>query len=258
MCVVSGPPTGVPWVNSVFALCSLTGVACTTRVLCGSSASTALVYTCCYLWLAGHLKLEFVAPANSLDKIAKCLTSVQLDLLADCSVQLTSLQSHGSYVPSMWSAVGDEAYEVTTFAECPTQRPAVAAVQGSGTKLEAVRRAVIKAFASYVYGLDAYAQYINEIPIPDLDFFPGKLIIKRVDAMNLVYAITEVSCAPGAFLGSRNEAAEGARFEGLHQCLWSKPVVQGQQCCHLAESPCPDPAPFATSPCLSSVQHAVH
>ncbi len=95
-------------------------------------------------------------------------------------------------MPSQWSAVGDDAYEVTTFVECPAERPAVKAVQGSGTKLEAVRRAVIKAFASYVYGLDAYDQYINEIPIPDLDFFPGKLIIKRVDAMNLVYAITEV------------------------------------------------------------------
>jgi hypothetical protein len=117
--------------------------------------------------------------------------------LACLQVQLTSLQSHGSFVPSQWSAVGDDAYEVTTFSECPTERPAVKAVQGSGSKLEAVRRAAIKAFASYVYGLDAYDQYINEIPIPDLDFFPGKLIIKRVDAMNLVYAITEVSCPAG-------------------------------------------------------------
>ena len=90
----------------------------------------------------------------------------------------------------MWSANPD--YEVNTWVECPAERPAVKAVQGSGTKLEAVRRATIKALASYVYGLDAYAEYINEIPVPDLDFFPGKLIVKRVNALNLVYAITEV------------------------------------------------------------------
>ena len=100
-------------------------------------------------------------------------------------------------MPSLWAASASYADQVVNYVECPAERPAVKAAQGSGTKLEAVRRAVIKAFASYVYGLDAYDQYINEIPLPDLDFFPGKLIVKRVDAMNLVYAITEVSCPAG-------------------------------------------------------------
>lgn len=95
----------------------------------------------------------------------------------------------------MWSANPD--YKPSTWVECPTERPAVEAVEGSGDKLEAVRRAVIKALASYVYGLDAYGEYINEIEVPDLDFFPGKLIVKRMNAKNLVYAITEVGGAGG-------------------------------------------------------------
>lgn len=36
---------------------------------------------------AGHLKLEFVAPTLSDDKIATCLTSMRLDLNGDCSVR---------------------------------------------------------------------------------------------------------------------------------------------------------------------------
>lgn len=108
-------------------------------------------------------------------------------------ISLTALQSHGSTVPGQWSSTNDTTMAIgTQFVECPASRPAVPIVMGTGTKLEAVRRATIKALASYVYGLDANGEYNYAIEVPDLDFFPGKLIVKRMNAMNLVYAITEV------------------------------------------------------------------
>ncbi|KAL4452638.1 hypothetical protein ABPG75_008300 [Micractinium tetrahymenae] len=111
----------------------------------------------------GHLRLEFVAPQLSEDPIAKCLTSVQLDPDATCGVTLTALQSYGSHVPSLWSSDPDLLASSSLMVECPTDGKRVQAVAGSGTKLEAVRRAVIKALTSFVYGLNAYDQYNYEI-----------------------------------------------------------------------------------------------
>jgi hypothetical protein len=119
-------------------------------------------------------------------------------LLLLVQVKLTAIQSHGSFVPAMWSASTDPTVmPITNYVECPTESAVIMPVQGTGDKLEAVRRAVIKAFASYVYGVDDYGEYKYELEVPDLDFFPGKLIVKRIDALNLIYAITKVCAASG-------------------------------------------------------------
>jgi hypothetical protein len=102
---------------------------------------------------------------------------------------------------------------------------------GSGTKLEAVRRAIIKGFASFVYGLNDYDEYNYELEVPDLDFFPGKLIVKRIDALNLIYAITEVGGCRG--LGgqilvscSSQSSWRGHPLSWLAGVMWAWPGLQ--------------------------------
>ena len=113
-------------------------------------------------------------------------------------VTLTPLSSFGSSVPGFWS--GQPALTgVKRDVECPaTARAPIQAesnfktVTNVGQKLEAVRRAVIKAFASHVYGLNEFGEYNNEIRVPDLDFKRGVLMVKRTDEYNVMYAVTEV------------------------------------------------------------------
>ena len=65
----------------------------------------------------------------------------------------------------------------THWIECPAgardpiqATTSFASISYPGQRLEAVRRALIKAFASHVYGLDDYGNYNYELKVNDLDF----------------------------------------------------------------------------------------
>ncbi|PSC75222.1 serine threonine [Micractinium conductrix] len=181
--------------------------ACLLALAAGAHAAAAArtfdVTTC----TEGHLKLEYVAPRGNDDPIAKCLTSVRLDISSTCQVSLTPLQSSGSHVPGLWAAdpdlIGLGPIQNTKWIECPSEaRPAIqattnfASITNPGQKLEAVRRAIIKAFAGHVYGLDEWGNYVHKLEVNDLDFFKGVLMVKRsgdptYGDYNLMYAVTE-------------------------------------------------------------------
>ena len=99
-------------------------------------------------------------------------------------VSLTPLQSHGSFVPAMWSGqpdlMGQGTFQNTQMVECPDKPRApiqatttFASITNPGQKLEAVRCAIIKAFASHVYGLDGFGNYIHQLVVTDLGLQAG-------------------------------------------------------------------------------------
>lgn len=106
-------------------------------------------------------------------------------------VTLTPLQSSGTQVPGMWA--GDEsALGYKRWVECPTTTSTPIPATGAD-KFEAVRRAIIKSFAGFVYGFDGDLEYNKDLGVPDLDFTYGRLMVKRSGgAKSLVYVITEV------------------------------------------------------------------
>ncbi|PSC75144.1 serine threonine [Micractinium conductrix] len=173
--------------------------ACLLALAAGASAAAAAKTYNVGGCTGGSLKLEYVAPRENDDPIAKCLTSVRLDLSSDCQVTLTPLQSHGSHVPGLWAAapelMGVGPIQNTHWIECPAgargpiqATTSFASISNPGQRLEAVRRALIKAFASHVYGLDDYGNYNYELK--------GTLMVKRTGDpvygdYNLWYAVTE-------------------------------------------------------------------
>jgi len=114
--------------------------------------------------------------------------------LLGVQVTLTPLQSSGTQVPGMWA--GDQsALGYSRWIECPTTTSTAIPATGAD-KFEAVRQAIIKSFAGFVYGFtDAGGElvYNKELNVPDLDFTYGRLMVKRGGgAKSLVYVITEV------------------------------------------------------------------
>lgn len=88
---------------------------------------------------------------------------------------------------------------------CPAEGATISPVfimPATGTpvpKQEAIWVAIIKAFSSYVYGVDAAGTPNSPMPVADLDIMPGKLVVKQVDGRpRLVYAILEVGRKPGS------------------------------------------------------------
>ncbi|KAL4420790.1 hypothetical protein ABPG75_010446 [Micractinium tetrahymenae] len=170
-----------------------------------------------------------IAPVDSDDPIAKCLTSFELRLSAECEVTFTPHTSGGSFVEGLWSAQDLHAYP--QYIECPQAPGAPArAASGSGEELEAVRGVVIAAFVSFVYGTDAWGR-TKDIPVPDLDFQPGRLVVKRSGAPNLHYAITQSTISPDDILQD-DDASQ---------------LVPVSQCSDLAH---PSPAYDAAAYCL--------
>ena len=151
-------------------------------------------------------------------------------------VSLTPLQSSGSHVPGLWAAdpdlIGLGPIQNTKWIECPSEaRPAIqattnfASITNPGQKLEAVRRAIIKAFAGHVYGLDEWGNYVHKLEVNDLDFVKGVLMVKRsgdptYGDYNLMYAVTEVSC--GAGLAWAEVRRRAGRADGV-MAGWRRP-----------------------------------
>ncbi|PSC74950.1 von Willebrand factor type EGF andpentraxin domain-containing 1 Flags: Precursor [Micractinium conductrix] len=143
----------------------------------------------------GYMKLEFMAPRDSTDPIAKCLMVI-----------LEPLQSAGSHVPGLWPAqygvadAPDPTYAgYPSYVECPLEARAPiqatsytqTASQSRAQRLEGIRRAIIKAFASHVYGLDDFGNYLHKLEVNDLDYYKGVLMVKRTQYDTLMYVITE-------------------------------------------------------------------
>ncbi|KAL4447454.1 hypothetical protein ABPG75_004673 [Micractinium tetrahymenae] len=187
------------------------------------------------------MELQYVMPQGCEDPIAKCLTSMHIDLSGSCSIKITSLQSHGSHTPAMWAS--DPALMAqTNYVECPAEGAEIAAEAGCEDKLEAVRRAIIKGLASFVYGLDEYGEFNYEIEVPDLDFFPGKLIVKRINALNLVYAITTTDVVPADLVQDDDitpiyEVPDCAALGHNNPLYDARPLCLGNLDAH---GPCPD------------------
>ena len=95
-------------------------------------------------------------------------------------VILEPLQSAGSHVPGLWPAqygvadAPDPTYAgYPSYVECPLEARAPiqatsytqTASQSRAQRLEGIRRAIIKAFASHVYGLDDFGNYLHKLEV---------------------------------------------------------------------------------------------
>ena len=119
-------------------------------------------------------------------------------------VTLTPLQSSGTQVPGIWA--GNEALlGFTRWVECPTTTSTPIPATGVD-KFEAVRQAIIKSFAGFVYGYGPAPDliYNREVPVTNLHILKGKVEIATSVESNsltgvtivpnaLAYAIVEVS-----------------------------------------------------------------
>ncbi|PSC70770.1 histidine-tRNA cytoplasmic isoform B [Micractinium conductrix] len=165
----------------------LRGVAAVATCLLALAAGTAAL-DC----TTSYMKLDLVAPVASEDPMTKCLASIRIDISAGCEVQLTALQSEGGYVPDLWA--GDTVEQFPHWMTCP--RGAGDPIQAVGTdKLEAVRNAIIKALRTYVYGVGPDNKPVKELEVVDVDYQPGRIIVKRSGLNNIVYAVLETNVA---------------------------------------------------------------
>ena len=139
---------------------------------------------------AGSIKLDLVATNATADPLAKCLSSVRVDVApaagaaGTCQVTLTPLAADSNFVAGLWSG-GASAY--ASLRACPTAASApVTAVGGDA----GVPAAIAAAFNTTIYGTPVAGAGLTSIDFRSST--PGKVLVNRTSVL-LQFAVTSVS-----------------------------------------------------------------
>ena len=124
--------------------------------------------------------MDLVDTTVDTDPVAKCLSSVKVNIDNSCTVSLTPLAAGGSFVDGIWSGPASGINSYTQLRECPVVTGA--AVAAATQDAAGVRTALETAFEQFIYGANKALALTLAIPAA------GKVTITSTG--NLVYAIT--------------------------------------------------------------------
>lgn len=176
----------------------------------------------------GSITAELVQADASLNsnEIAKCLSSLTINLDADCNVNIAAPAADNSFIDAMWSSDSGSYKQMKL---CPLASPKIAL----GADVADYQAAILKALNSYAYGLKA-DNSIAKTSGATIAYGPGVVTV-TIGGNTLVYAIRDATAATASKIGDSTNlvaaTAAGLATAGLSEgTSYRNSTNVGQDC----------------------------